>query len=275
MAPDNLEELPTLGEQDEASLTLLYETYGGKIYNLAYRMTGSREDAEDITQETFLQVYRHMSDYREESRVYTWIYAIARNLCYRFFKRQKHASLVSFEALILSSSGIEMPAEITDLEKQHLIGQVKDGCLTGLLRCLSFNQRLAFILHTLMGLPLRDVSEILGKSEGAAKVLAHRARLNIKTFLCKNCSLYDPANSCRCDKLLGFSLKQGWITRFPDAGSSTMVDTRQIEEEIKEIRTVVDLYTSLDTPNPSKSLNRQIRTLIGSRSWAILDDKKA
>lgn len=264
---------PAPEEQD--AFTLLYDAYGRKIYNLAYRMTGNQEDAEDITQETFLQAYRSMEGFREESQIYTWIYAIAKNLCYRFFQRQKQASLISFEMLIHDAADMEAPSGITAAEKQHLIGQVKDGCLTGLLRCLSFYQRFAFILHVLLRLPIEEVSRILDKSEGATKVLVHRARLNLKTFLCKNCSLYNPANPCRCEKLLGFSLKQGWITQPSNQEPDDVpIDIHRVEEEIRSIREVVELYASLDEPNPAMELGHRIQDMVSSQSWLILNDGK-
>jgi RNA polymerase sigma factor (sigma-70 family) len=264
-----------LGERDQESFTFLYNAYGEKIYNLAYRMTGNQADAEDITQETFLQAYRHIGTFREKSQIYTWIYAIAKNLCYRFFQRQKKNSFASYEALIFEASKAEISAEITASEKQQLISQVKDGCLTGLLRCLSFYQRIAFILHILLHLPVRDVSKILNKSEGATKVLIHRARLNLKIFLCRNCSLYDSANSCHCEDLLGFSLKQGWIMRpFEPEHASSHLDLRRIEEEIKSIREVIELYSSLDNANLSDELNHRIRELVRCQEWLILSDKK-
>jgi RNA polymerase sigma-70 factor (ECF subfamily) len=264
-----------LRERDQESFAFLYNAYGEKIYNLAYRMTGNQADAEDITQETFLQAYRHIGTFREKSQIYTWIHAIAKNLCYRFFERQKKNSFASYEALIFEASKTEISAEINASEKQQLIGQVKDGCLTGLLRCLSFYQRIAFILHILLHLPVRDVSKILNKSEGATKVLIHRARLNLKLFLCKNCSLYDPANPCRCEDLLGFSLKQGWITQLlePEHANSQL-DLHRIEEEIKSIREVIEIYSSLDDANPSDALNRQLQELVRCQEWLILSDKK-
>ena len=263
------------GERDQESFAFLYNTYGEKIYNLAYRMTGNQADAEDITQETFFQAYRHIGTFREKSQIYTWLYAIAKNLCYRFFQRQKKNSFASYDALILEASKAEISAKIAASEKQQLIGQVKDGCLTGLLRCLSFYQRIAFILHILLHLPVRDVSKILNKSEGATKVLIHRARLNLKTFLCRNCSLYDSANSCHCEDLLGFSLKQGWIMRpvEPEHASSAL-DLRRIEEEIQSIREVIELYSSLEDANPSDALNRRIQELVRGQEWLVLSDKK-
>jgi RNA polymerase sigma-70 factor (ECF subfamily) len=273
---DQQELIRNLKKGHETSFTVLYNTYGEKIYRLAYRMVGNKEEAEDITQETFLQVYRNIERFNEESQLYTWIYRITKNLCYRVFQRQKKTSFASLEALIYTAQNQEIPADITTLERQYLINQIKEGCLTGLLRCLSFYQRVAFILHVLVHLSIQDVAEILDKSQGATKVLIHRARQNLKRFLCKHCSLYNQANPCRCESLLGFSLKQGWITK-PSQGELdefTSMNTRRIEAEIKSLRKITELYTSLSEQNPPEDLSHRIQTLIRSQKWSIFSDKK-
>ena len=273
---DQKEFIQDLRARAPGSFTLLYDAYGRKIYNLAFRMTGNPDDAEDITQETFLQVYRHIETYRGTSQIYTWIYAIAKNLCFRFLQRQKRNTFASIEALMDEASEVELPAGITASEKQQLIGQVKDGCLTGLLRCLSFYQRIAFILYVLLRLPLRDVSNILDKSEGATKVLIHRARSNLKLFLCEHCSWYAPANPCQCESLLGFSLKQGWVIRSSRREHAAVpLDLRRIEAEIKSIRAVIDLYSSLEAVKPADTLSCRIQELVRSQDWLILSGPKA
>jgi RNA polymerase sigma factor (sigma-70 family) len=270
---DTVEFIQKLKEQDSESLAVLYATYGRRIYSLAYRMTGNKEDAEDITQETFLQVYRKVGSFREQSQLYTWIYTIAKNLCFRSFQRTKKNSFAAFETLINDATATEVPSEIDAGEKDELIRQVKEGCLTGLLRCLSFNQRLAFILNALLHLPVQDVAEILDKSEGATKVLIHRARMNLKRFLCKNCSLYDPANPCHCESLIGFSLKQGWIERHSQ-DDKILLDTRQIEKEIRGIREVIELYSQLSEPGLSRDLNCRIQELIQGQKGIIFMETK-
>ncbi len=260
----------------QASFAVLYNHYGKRIYHLAYRMLGNKEEAEDATQETFLQVYRHIAHFNEQSQLYTWIYQIAKNLCYRTVQRQKKSRFTSLEALLYTARNQAMPSDITQQEKLHLIQQVKEGCLTGLLRCLSFYQRSAFILHVLLHLPIQDVADILEKSNGATKVLIHRARGNLKTFLCKHCSLYSQSNSCQCDGLLGFSLKQGWVTRpsaeelhnFPE------LHPQKIEEELVDIRRLTELYTSVSPPNAPEELRRQIQSLIKNQEWTIFSAQK-
>ena len=270
---DTPEFIHTLKDREPESFALLYAAYGRKIYGLAYRMTGNREEAEDITQETFLQVYRKIEDFRGQSQLYTWIYAIARNLCYQHFQRAQRSSFAAFEVLLDRGADIEPPAGIKAWEKQELVRQVKEGCLMGLVRCLAFQQRMAFILHVLVQLSIRDVAEILDKSEEATKVLIHRARKNLRDFLCKHCSVYDPANPCHCVDLLGFSLKQGWIER-PTSRERNLPDAQQIEAEIKRVREVVELYTNLSAPNPPADLNRRIQQLILEQAGGIFASKK-
>lgn len=260
-----------LRDHDESCFSLLFQTYGEKIYNLAYRMVGNEEDASDITQETFFQVYRHIDSFRGSSRLYTWIFAIAKNECFHVLKTRKRSTFVSFESLIQDSINVILPSGITESEKKYLANQVKEGCLTGLIRCLSFNQRTAFILHVLLHLSIVDVAAIMNKSEVATKVLIHRARMNLKKYLCKNCSLYNSANLCRCENLIGFSLRQGWISTNSEVPGG-LLNTREIEEEIHNFDTILNFYSNLNPSITPHALQQHIRTLIASKEWLIFNE---
>jgi RNA polymerase sigma-70 factor, ECF subfamily len=262
-----------LRQHDERSFALLYEMYREKIYNLAYRMTGNTEDAADITQETFSQVYQHIDSFRGDCRLYTWIFTIARNRCFLVLKTRQRSTFHSFEDMIRDAAEETAPSGIEEAEKKHLTDQIKEGCLTGLIRCLSIYQRTAFILNVLLHFPIDDVAVILDKSEGATRVLIHRARVNLKRFLCKNCSVYDQANPCKCENLIGFSLKHGWIS----TGDSSM-DNRetpnvvQIEDEIHNFQRIMDYYTNLNITTSSHSRNGQIYSLIKENTWMIFKE---
>lgn len=266
-----------LKERHEAGFEELYRSYGENVYRLAYRMLGNHEEASDITQETFLQVYRSIGGFREESQLSTWIFTITRNLCYRLSQRQQKITFTTLESLIQSAQKQDIPLEITKAERLYLIDQVKEGCLLGVLRCLSFSQRIAFVLHVLVRLPVKEVAAILDKSEGATKVLVHRARKNLKKFLCQHCSLYDSANSCQCENLIGFSLKQGWITH-PSSdvlAAYNLVSSGHIEEEISTLKKLSDLYDSLPEPSPPATLRKHIRQLLEEQALAIFSSSHA
>jgi hypothetical protein len=116
------------------------------------------------------------------------------------------------------------------------------------------------------------VAEILGKSEGATKVLIHRAKRHLKEFLCQNCSLYDPSNRCHCEDLVEFSLKQGWI-QIESAKKTSPFDPQQIEQEIQGIRDVIQLYGQMAEPTPSQKLNQQLQALVQNQQGIIFTPK--
>jgi RNA polymerase sigma-70 factor (ECF subfamily) len=248
---------------------IIYNKYSKKIYNLAFRMTGNAEDASDITQETFIQGFKSIDKFRGESQIYTWLYKIAKNNCLNHLNKKNKTTFLSLQELIDNTSA-PVSEEISENEKSLYISQVKDGCLSGLLRCLSLQQRLAFILNILLDLPIEQVATIIEKSENATRILVYRAKQNIKDFLCINCSLYDSKNTCRCENLINFSLKQGWIGQ--DNISNSLVG---IEAEIKDLKNVVGLYKTLQESTPSYGIDKQIQLFLAEKEdFLILNAQK-
>lgn len=139
-----------------------------------------------------------------------------------------------------------------------------------MLRCLSLQQRLAFILNVLIDLPIEHVAIIIDKSENATRILVHRSKQNIKNFLCSNCSLYDSKNTCRCENLINFSLKQGWIS-----DNNVQNCPADIEAEIKNLKNVVSLYKTLQETTPTLRLDMQIKQFLADKEdFLILNNKK-
>lgn len=248
---------------------ILYNKYSKRIYNLAYRMTGNKEDASDITQETFIQAFQSIEKFKGESQIYTWLYQIAKNKCLRYLEKKNKTTFLSLQELMDKVSS-PVSEEFSEKEKQVYIHQVKDGCLSGLLRCLSVHQRLAFILNILLELPITQVASIIDKSENATRILVHRSKQNIKAFLCSHCSLFDSKNPCRCENLIHFSLKQGWISSDPET-----ILTAKIETEIRDLKNVVNIYKTLHEKTPSDDLIKQIQRIVTDKeNFIIFNDKK-
>lgn len=250
--------LQRLKAHDPRGFEELFDLYGSAIYRLAFRMTGSSLEAEDITQETFTQVYQHIDSFRGESRLSTWIFSIAKNSCYRWINKNKRMTFQSYEEMLEEASNPLETNEFTELEKQGLIRQVKEGCLTGLVRCLSPDQRAAFVMHVFLGLSISEISMVMERSESAIKVLIHRGRRNLKEFLCKNCSVYDRTNPCKCEHMVDFSLKQGWIS---NGKNPVPVDTAAVENEIDRFKTITDYFLSLNDPVSPELLKQNLQGL--------------
>jgi len=245
------------------SIEEMYRAYGTRVFNQAYRIMGDRAAAEDVVHEVFIRIIQGAGSFRGESSVYAWVVAITRNLCLRSRKR-------TFRGLQkLMESGRQQPAQpaVTDeMEKRFYVGQVKDGCLTGLLRCLSFHQRVAFILEVLFRVPVGTVATVMGKSENSVRILVSRARANLKEFLCRNCSLYDNGNRCRCENMVQFSLRNALIPPYDPRTSPAA-----IESELKAFKDEVLLYQSLREQDPPVGLPQR---LLSRKDLVILSRQK-
>jgi RNA polymerase sigma factor (sigma-70 family) len=232
----------------------VYNKYYKDIYNMVIKITGSITDSEDITQEVFIKAFKNINKFKGISKLSTWIFSIARNETFQFLKESKKRNITDIEKLIEEGNKSRNEINLTEEEKINLITQVKEGCLTGLLQCLSTYQRSAFVVNILFNFSTAETASILGKSEGATKGLVFRARKNIRDFLCKNCSLYKPSNHCKCENLISFSLNQGWIKKSSGKylHKKLELDMNSISSEIEDYKKIVKIYTSLPAYNQSK-----------------------
>jgi RNA polymerase sigma-70 factor (ECF subfamily) len=233
-------------------------------------MTSNKQAAEDITQETFVICYEQIDKFRGESHIFSWIYTVAKNKCLKYLEKQRKSNAEDLEYLVNNMCS-PVDEKITKVEKQNYISQVKEGCLLGLLKTLSFNQRMAFILNVLYKIPIEDVANVLDKSVSATRTLVHRARKNIKDFLCNNCSAYDPNNKCKCENLINFSLKQGWIASNVNYPVDLPV---KIKSELKEIEKISCLYNTLPEHEASKEINDRLGEFIKDKDFLVCSDKK-
>lgn len=154
---------------DQAAFGALVERYQNAIYNLAYRMLGSPEEAEDAAQEIFVRVYRQLARYDAERRFSTWVLTIATNYCIDQLRRRR-MQLVPLEQIVPWARSRE-----TGPEGQSLDREARDE-LQGLLRELPEKYRAVLILRYWQDLSCAEIAEILKLPEGTVKTQLHRAR---------------------------------------------------------------------------------------------------
>ncbi|HTW90484.1 MAG TPA: sigma-70 family RNA polymerase sigma factor [bacterium] len=145
----------------------LYELYRGRVFNTAYRMLSNRADAEDVTQDVFVKVFKKLSSFRGESAVSTWIYRIAVNACLDFRRRRRLRQTVSID------DGMEVGS--TPLSVGRLIESALPKMAEG--------YRQVFVLHDIQGLKHEEIGKILGITDGASKSQLHRARAFLRREL--------------------------------------------------------------------------------------------
>lgn len=248
----------------------LFVEHGARVLAFAHRLLGNRADAEDATQETFLKAHRQAHAFDGRCAPSAWLFAIARNTCLDRLRARSSRSFSSLEAIITQAMedrvGRDNPARDAAAEAEWgwYVEAVREGCLLATLSCLSVEQRAAFVLRVLCEMSVRDTAAVLGRSENAVRILTHRARGSLKAFLCRNCSIYDPANACTCQNLAGFALAQGWVT--PDDRRVSRVEAAtaaaRAAAALSDVARLSAVYHSLGSPQLSPDLAARIRSAV-------------
>jgi RNA polymerase sigma-70 factor, ECF subfamily len=170
---------------DKRAFAQLVETYERRVYNLARKMMRNPQDAEDVLQETFLSVYRHLDTFRGDSSFATWLYRIAMNAS--LMKLRGHKELpISLDEPIDSDGDGALPREIVDWgitpEEALLNGETRaqmDAAVAALPEIL----RAVFVLREIEGLNVEETANILGISVPNVKTRLHRARMLLRESL--------------------------------------------------------------------------------------------
>ncbi|HEX5505222.1 MAG TPA: sigma-70 family RNA polymerase sigma factor [Thermomicrobiales bacterium] len=164
------------GDGDQAAFQELVERYQGAVYNLAYRMLGTPEEAEDAAQEIFVRVYRQLARYDRARKFSTWVLAIATNYCIDQLRRRR-LQLVPLENIIPWARAREAGPEREALDRE--------ACdeLQGLLRRLPEKYRAVLILRYWEELSCAEIGEVLRVPEGTVKTQLHRARKALERLM--------------------------------------------------------------------------------------------
>jgi len=146
-----------------------------QAYTLALRLVGDRHEAEDVTQEAYLRVFRSLRGFREEARFETWLYRIVTNAALTHLrKRGRFGELTPGPGDLddAIASGAPSPEAVVD----------RDELERGLAR-LPVGMRVVVVLKDVYGLSAREIGEHLGIAEGAVKVRLHRGRRRLKELV--------------------------------------------------------------------------------------------
>ena len=183
------------------------------VYNLALKMTNSTQDAEDLTQEAFIKAITGLSKFEGKSQFRTWLYRITVNHFLNAKKRKSEFSVVNFESYFNSIDS--MPSsELNEQEESELketIEELRISCTTGMLMCLSREQRMVYVLGELFDIDHNMGGEILEISAGNFRIKLMRARKDIYQWMNNKCGLVNKENPCRCSKKTKSYVKAGKV----------------------------------------------------------------
>lgn len=148
----------------------LYRRYAGGILNLTFRMVRDRAEAEDLTQDVFIQAYRRLESFEGRSKFGTWLYRIAVHKTLDHLKSRQ-------------SKQQQRNAPLTDRLPDPMRVDANGLDLEKAIRALPPSPKAAFLLNKVEGYDYREVSEIMGIAIGTAKSHVHRARMRLRELL--------------------------------------------------------------------------------------------
>jgi RNA polymerase sigma-70 factor, ECF subfamily len=181
-----------LQQRDERAFAEVMRLYQHKVFNVVFRMVGNREEAEDVAQEVFVTVFKHVDSFRGDAKFSTWLYRIATNHTrnrMKYLGRRAHNHTSELD----DAAERELAGSQPSAMRPHIAGP--DAVLEGLqlervvqqgIASLEPEHREVLVLRDVENLSYDEIASITGVAEGTVKSRLHRARLALKEHMAKH-----------------------------------------------------------------------------------------
>jgi RNA polymerase sigma-70 factor (ECF subfamily) len=167
---------------DAAAFECIYRLHSRRVYALCLRMVGNTTEAEDLTQEAFLQLFRKIHTFRGESAFSTWLHRLSVNIVLMRL-RKKSLLQTSLEEIIEPDEEMGEPRMEFGAPDLLLTGSIDRINLQRAIDQLPLGYKAAFVLHDIEGYEHHEVAEIMGCSAGNSKSQLHKARIRLRELL--------------------------------------------------------------------------------------------
>jgi RNA polymerase sigma-70 factor (ECF subfamily) len=191
-------------------------------------------------------------------------------------EKQANEPEVSFDLLdeTLRSEATRTDAvkSLTDPQRNFLLWELKQGCMTSVVNCLPHGERVAFTMAVILGYSEEDAAKSLGITTSAFKVRLSRARKKVSDYLAPRCEHVDPRNPCHCPSRLGVALSRGFL---PTLNAEVQLRPSfgrygSFDGEDAPLRDVMAIYQSLPEPDPPGDLGGHLLRKLDSGEWEAL-----
>lgn len=173
---DELQLLQLIAKGDKISFKELYALYSNKVYATALHYSQNINDAEEITQDVFVSIFKNANSFKGNAKVSTWVYRIAVNTSLNYIKKKNKRTFFSLE---------EYNKEIPNFEHPGVVEEKKENArlMYQAINTLPETQKIAFILGFIEEKPRQEIADIMGTSLKAVESLLQRAKTNLKIKL--------------------------------------------------------------------------------------------
>ena len=183
---NNSEKTKPLTDADQERFHELYQTHHRRVYSLCLRMTHDISDAEDLTQEVFVQLFGTVGSFRGDSAFTTWLHRLTVNHVLMHLRKNKRR----LRSEQLTKNG-EMPVQVAVSNKRTNI--VDRILLSEVMAKLPNGYREAVILHDIQGLEHKEIAKRKGRTEGTSESQLHKARATLRALITRRC-VFDFSN---------------------------------------------------------------------------------
>jgi RNA polymerase sigma-70 factor (ECF subfamily) len=185
---------------DAAAFESIYRRHCRRVYSLCLRMIGNPAEAEDLTQDVFLRVFRKIQTFRGESAFSTWLHRLAVNVVLMHLRKKKLTAAALDETTRSDEDGVAAGSEVggPDMLLTGLIDRVN---LKRAVEKLPTAQKIVFVLHDIHGYRHQEIAEIMGSSVGTSKGYLHRARMRLRDLLREFVDSIPPVSRAGCRTL--------------------------------------------------------------------------
>lgn len=244
-------------DSQAARIAQLVDEHLASVWNFCARMTLSDEDATRAVVETFERAaHGRIPDEPAEREL--WLLKIG---AFVAEKKLPASPEVDFdlldETLRSEATRTQEVGSLSQPEREYLLWELKQGCMTAVINCLSPGERVAFVLSAVMGKTDDAAASALGIKTSAFKVRLSRARKKIGDYLAPRCEHVDARNPCRCPSRIGIALRKGFIAPPQTAVVQLRSPARPFDQEIRS-RDAVNIFRTLPEVEVPADLRAQV-----------------
>jgi RNA polymerase sigma factor (sigma-70 family) len=174
----------------------LVNKYGLLVSRVACRMIRNNEVAREAAQEVWYEILRKLDTFRYESSISTWIYTIARRTLIRYARNERIYRTNEINEFF-GREEIPVSADAGQ-DKEDLVKEMCDGCLTAFCHCLSNEARLVYLFRVISELSYREIASVMEMNETGVRKMLSRSKVKVRHFMKNNCVLYNPKGKCKC-----------------------------------------------------------------------------
>lgn len=170
-------------EGEDAAFEALYHRHFRRVYSLCLRMLGNPTEAEDLTQETFANLYRKVGSFRGDSQFTTWLHRMTVNQVLMHFRKR---SVKMEKTTVEGETPIQIVKGTENANRMPVIDRI---ALENAIQQLAPGYRSVFVLHDVEGYEHEEIAKMLGIAEGTSKSQLHKARLKLRDLIRKQAAL--------------------------------------------------------------------------------------